>query len=82
MTNTTQTSLTWTAPELLAHGLVTAAKDNAIAIVRENGLEVSNATVSAVCAEAIDHFSKLASVSAAGWIRAYGLVRQALGVAS
>ena len=82
MTNTTQTSLTWTRPELLAHGLTTAAKDNAFALVREAGLEVTNATVSAVCDDAIAHFSKLASVSAAGWARAYGAVRQALGVAS
>ncbi len=80
MTNATQ--LTWTRPELLAHGMVTAAKDNAIALVREAGLPVNNETVADMCADAISHFAQVNSVTAAGWTRAYRNVRLALGCAS
>ncbi len=80
MTNTMQ--LTWNRPELLAHGMVTAAKDNAIALVREAGLEVTNETLGDMCADAIAHFAQASSVTAAAWIRAYQSVRLALGCAS
>ncbi len=80
MTNTTQ--LTWTRPELLAHGMVTAAKDNAIELLREAGLPVNNETLADMCADAISHFAQANTPVAAGWIRAYRFVRLALGCAS
>lgn len=81
MTNT-KTELTWTRPELLAYGMATAAKDNAIAILREAGMDVTNESLGDMCADAIASFSQATTPGAARWVRAYRDVRRALGCAS